>query len=129
MARLRLPASSQRSAALLENTTVNYSEARFRGPDEGNDSLGDRLSYQCPAAAAAATLKQVNKWSNWSGGKEDVEGRWRGGRWEELERQGSKKRAPRGPTRKREVTGWRVGGLDGGGVVVVRPPRCLLACT
>lgn len=81
MARPRLPASSQRSAALLENTTVDYSEARFRGPDEGNDSLGDRLSYQCPAAAAA-TLKQVNKWSDWSGGKEDegaVVLMWRGG--------------------------------------------------
>lgn len=70
MTRPRLPASSQRSAALLENTTVHYSEARFRGPDEGNDSLGDRLSYQRPAAAAA-TLKQVNKWSDSSGGKED----------------------------------------------------------
>lgn len=82
MTRPRLPASSQRSAALLENTTVHYSEARFRGPDEGNDSLGDRLSYQRPAAAAAATLKQVNKWSDLSVGKED-EGAlaftWRGG--------------------------------------------------
>lgn len=135
MTRPRLPASSQRSAALPENTTVDYSEVRFRLPDEGNGSLRERLSYQCPAAAAA-TLKQVERFV-WRGGSRlDVAERWRCCRWEELEGPGSKKRAHWGRRRKREVAdggGW--GGLHGGvalwggAAAAVRPPWCLRACT